>query len=133
MLNKVMLIGRLGNDPEVHYTQDGSMVVNFRLATSEYWKDKNGEKKERTEWHRCVAFRKRAEICGNYLSKGKLIYGEGKIQTRKWEDKEGNERHTTEIILNNMQILDGKGGLSADKIKDEFEGSQVVDDDDVPF
>lgn len=134
MLNKVILIGNLGNDPEVRYTQDGSMVVNFNLATTEYWKNKNGEKQKQTEWHRCVAFRKLAEICGNYLSKGKQIYVEGKIQTRDWEDKEGNKRKTTEIILNNMQMLGGKSDSDAVKgITDAFEGSMEVSDDDVPF
>jgi single-strand DNA-binding protein len=134
MLNKVILIGNLGNDPEVRYTQDGSMVVNFNLATTEYWKNKNGEKQKQTEWHRCVAFRKLAEICGNYLSKGKQIYVEGKIQTRDWEDKEGNKRKTTEIILNNMQMLGGKSDSDAVKgITDAFEGSMEVSDDGVPF
>lgn len=134
MLNKVILIGNLGNDPEVRYTQDGSMVANFNLATTEYWKNKNGEKQKQTEWHRCVAFRKLAEICGNYLSKGKQIYVEGKIQTRDWEDKEGNKRKTTEIILNNMQMLGGKSDSDAVKgITDAFEGSMEVSDDDVPF
>ncbi len=137
MLNKVILIGRLGNDPEVRYTQDGTMVTNFNLATNEYWKDKNGEKAQRTEWHRIVTFRKLAEICGNYLSKGKLVYVEGRLQTRPWEDKEGNKRSTTEVIASNMQILDAKNqeesstagyhnGMAA------F-GSPDLPEDDVPF
>ncbi len=109
MVNKVILIGRLGADPEVRYTQDGTMVTNLRLATSERWKDKSGEKAERTEWHRIVTFGKLAEICGNYLSKGSLIYIEGRIQTRSWEDRDGNKRYTTEIVALNMQMLDSKG------------------------
>ncbi|MEN6487814.1 MAG: single-stranded DNA-binding protein, partial [Smithella sp.] len=106
MVNKVILIGRLGKDPEVRYTPDGAMVTNFTLATDESYKDKNGEKVQKTEWHRIVTYRKLAEICGNYLVKGKLIYIEGKIQTRSWEDKEGVKRQTTEIVANDMKMLD---------------------------
>jgi len=109
MVNKALLIGRLGADPEVRYTPDGTMVTNFRLATDLQWKDKNGEKLQKTEWHRIVAFGKLAEICSNYLSKGKLIFIEGRIQTRSWEDKDGVKRSTTEIIAANMQMLDSKG------------------------
>ncbi len=108
-MNKVMLIGRLGADPEIRYTPDGTMVTNFRLATDESYKNKSGEKVQRTEWHKIVTFRKLAEICGNYLTKGKLVYVEGRIQTRAWEDKEGVKRYTTEIIASNMQMLDSKG------------------------
>lgn len=109
MVNKVILIGRLGKDPEVRYTPDGTMVTTFRMATDEQWKDKNGEKVQRTEWHQIVTYRKLAEICGNYLVKGKLVFIEGRIQTRSWEDKEGVKRYTTEIIASNMQMLDSKG------------------------
>ena len=109
MLNKVILIGRLGADPEIRYMQDGTMVTNFRLATDEAYKSKSGEKVQKTEWHKIVTFRKLAEICGNYLTKGKLVYIEGKIQTRAWEDKEGVKRYTTEIVASNMQMLDSKG------------------------
>ena len=109
MLNKVILIGRLGADPEIRYMQDGTMVTNFRLATDESYKSKSGEKVQKTEWHKIVTFRKLAEICGNYLTKGKLVYVEGKIQTRAWEDKDGVKRYTTEIIASNMQMLDSKG------------------------
>jgi single-strand DNA-binding protein len=114
MVNKVILIGRLGKDPDVRYTPDGTMVTNFNLATDEQWKDKNGEKVQKTEWHRIVTWGKLAEICGNYLVKGKLVFIEGRIQTRSWEDKEGVKRFTTEIIASNMQMLDSKGQNKAD-------------------
>ncbi|HOD64879.1 MAG TPA: single-stranded DNA-binding protein, partial [Smithellaceae bacterium] len=109
MVNKAILIGRLGKDPEVKYLPDGTMVTTFRIATDEQWKDKNGEKVQRTEWHQIVTYRKLAEICGNYLVKGKLVFIEGRIQTRNWEDKEGVKRYTTEIIANDMKMLDSKG------------------------
>jgi len=105
-INKVILIGNLGNDPEVRYTPSGDAVANFSIATSEEWKDKNtGEKRERTEWHRIVAWRRLGEICGEYLSKGRQVYVEGRIQTNAWEDKEGNKRYTTEILANTVQFL----------------------------
>lgn len=108
-LNKVMLIGRLGSDPELRYTPDGTAVANFSIATSEEWKDKNtGEKKERTEWHRVVAWRRLGEICGEYLAKGRQVYVEGRIQTRSWEDKDGNKRYTTEIVASDIQFLGAK-------------------------
>ncbi|MBT8491370.1 MAG: single-stranded DNA-binding protein [Deltaproteobacteria bacterium] len=138
MVNKVILIGRLGADPEVRYTQDGSMVTNFRLATNEQWTDRSGEKMQKTEWHRVVTFGKLAEICGNYLSKGRLVYTEGRIQTRAWDDRDGNKRYTTEIIATNMQILEPKGqeagqlgGESSNKFS-SYEGSEMTEDD-VPF
>ena len=109
-LNKAILIGRLGRDPEIRYTQDGRAVANFTIATNEEWKDRNtGEKKERTEWHRIVAFGKLGEICGEYLSKGKLVYVEGRLQTRSYE-QEGVTKYTTEIVANDMQMLEAKGG-----------------------
>ena len=114
MVNKAILIGRLGKDPEVRYTPDGTMITNFNLATDEQWKDKAGEKVQKTEWHRIVTFGKLAEICGNYLVKGKLVFIEGRIQTRSWEDKDGVKRFTTEIIATNMQMLDSKGQAKAD-------------------
>ena len=105
-INKVILIGRLGSDPEVRYTPSGVAVANFSVATSEEWKDKDsGEKKERTEWHRIVAWRRLGEICGEYLSKGKQVYVEGRLQTRSWEDRDGNKKYTTEIIANDIQFL----------------------------
>ena len=109
MINKATLIGRLGRDPEMRYTQSGTAVANFTLATNEVWKDKEGNKQERTEWHRVVAFARLGEICGQYLSKGKLIYVEGRIQTRDWLDKEGVKRYTTEIVANEMKMLESKG------------------------
>jgi len=115
MVNKATLIGRLGKDPEVRYTADGTMITNFNLATDEQWKDKNGEKVQKTEWHRIVTFGKLAEICGNYLVKGKLIFIEGRIQTRSWEDKDGVKRFTTEIVASNMQMLDSKGQNKTDE------------------
>lgn len=109
MVNKAILVGRLGKDPEVRYTPDGTMVTNFTMATDETYKDKSGEKVQKTEWHRIVTFGKLAEICGNYLVKGKLIFIEGRIQTRAWEDKDGVKRNTTEIVANDMKMLDSKG------------------------
>ncbi len=109
-LNKVILIGNLGRDPEVRYTPDGTAVANFSIATSDEWTDKTtGEKQERTEWHRIVAFRKLGEICGEYLSKGRQVYIEGKLQTREWQDKEGNRRYTTEIVASQMLMLGPRG------------------------
>jgi len=108
MINKAILLGRLGKDPEVKYTPDGVMVTTFSLATDENYKDKNGEKVQKTEWHRIVTFGKLAEICGNYLVKGKLVFIEGKIQTNSWEDKDGVKRSTTQIVASNMKMLDGK-------------------------
>ncbi len=120
MVNKAILIGRLGKDPEVRYTPDGTMVTNFTMATDETYKDKNGEKVQRTEWHRIVTFGKLAEICGNYLVKGKLVFIEGRIQTRAWEDKEGVKRNTTEIIASDMKMLDSKGqAKSASEVSNE--------------
>jgi len=107
-VNKVILVGRLGADPEINYTPSGSAVTNFQMATSENWKDKDGEKVEKTEWHRIVAFAKLAEIMAEYLHKGSQIFIEGRIQTRQWEDKEGNKRYTTEIVANQMQMLGDK-------------------------
>lgn len=108
-VNKVILIGRLGKDPETRYTPSGAAVTNFSLATSEQWKDKStGEKQEKTEWHNIVVFGKLAEICGEYLKKGNECYIEGSLNTEKWTDKEGNDRYTTKIKANNMQMLGGK-------------------------
>lgn len=144
-LNKAILIGRLGKDPEIRYTQDGRAIANFTIATNEEWKDKNtGEKKERTEWHRIVAFGKLGEICGEYLAKGKLIYLEGRLQTRSYE-QEGVTKYTTEIVASDMQMLESKnagqfsdnaapsgntGGPSAPQSQ-SASGSEF--DDDIPF
>lgn len=108
-VNKAIIVGNLGQDPELKYSASGDAIVNFSVATTESWKDKNtGEKKEQTEWHRCVAYRKLAEIIGQYVKKGSSIYIEGKLKTRKWEDKNGVERYTTEIVVDEMQMLGGK-------------------------
>jgi len=107
-VNKVILIGRLGKDPETRYMTSGEAVTNATLATSENWKDKSGEKQEKTEWHNLVFYRRLAEIAGEYLKKGSQIYVEGKLQTRKWQDKEGKDRYTTEIVVNEMTMLGGK-------------------------
>ena len=137
-VNKVILVGNLGADPEMRYTPGGMAVANFKLATSENFKDKEGNKQTKTEWHRVVAFGKLAEICGEYLSKGKQVYIEGKIQTRSWEDKDGNKKYTTEIVVNIMQMLGGRGteagagaaASAADVTADEIPPSDI---DDVPF
>ncbi len=113
MLNKATLIGRLGGDPEVRYTQSGTAVANFTVATSERWKDKDGQQQEQTEWHRIVAFARLGEICGEYLSKGSQVYIEGRIQTRSWDDKDGNKRYTTEIVAREMKMLGSKNDNSS--------------------
>ena len=109
-VNKVILIGRLGKDPETRYMTSGEAVTNATLATSENWKDKSGEKQEKTEWHNLVFYRRLAEVAGEYLKKGAQVYIEGKIQTRKYQTKEGQERYTTEIIVDQMQMLGSKSG-----------------------
>lgn len=109
-LNKVMLIGNLGRDLEVRYMPNGDAVANVALATAESWKDKNGDKQEKTEWHRVIFFGRQAEIAGEYLKKGSQIYIEGRLQTRKWNDKDGNERYTTEIVADRMQMLGSRSG-----------------------
>ena len=111
-VNKVILIGRLGKDPETRYMTNGEAVTNATLATSENWKDKSGEKQEKTEWHNLVFYRRLAEIAGEYLKKGSQIYVEGKLQTRKWQTKEGQDRYTTEIVVNEMTMLGGKSSGS---------------------
>jgi len=108
-INKVILVGNLGQDPEIRYTADGRPIANFSIATSETWRDKNsGERREKTEWHRVVVFGKLAEICGEYLSKGRQVYIEGKLQTRKWQGQDGQDRYTTEVVVDirgTMQML----------------------------
>lgn len=108
-VNKVILVGNLGRDPEVRYMANGEAVCNFSIATTDSWKDKNGEKQERTEWHNIVMYRRLAEIAGEYLKKGAPVYLEGKLQTRKWQDKDGKDRYTTEILADQMQMLGGRG------------------------
>ena len=155
-VNKVILIGNLGADPETRYMPSGDAVTNIRIATSESWKDKDsGEQKERTEWHRVALFRRLAEVAAEYLRKGSQVYIEGRIRTRKWQDRDGNDRYTTEIVANEMQMLGGRsesGGAnrSADSSTKEAaatnepavtnepaatnEPAPAVDfDDDIPF
>jgi single-strand DNA-binding protein len=112
-VNKVILVGNLGRDPEVRYLPDGGAVANVSVATTEAWKDKAGERQEQTEWHRVAFFGKLAEIAGEYLKKGSQIYVEGRIRTRKWQDKEGQDRYTTEIVADRMQMLGSRGGAGA--------------------
>src|SRR5689334_6739259 len=110
-VNKVILVGNLGADPEVRFTPSGQAVANFRIATSESWTDKSGNKQERTEWHRIVVWGKMGELCGEYLAKGRKCYVEGRIQTREWNDKEGKKNYTTEIVAQNVQFLGGREGM----------------------
>ncbi len=112
-VNKVILVGNLGRDPEVRYMPNGEAVCNFSIATTDSWKDKSGAKQERTEWHNIVMYRKLAEIAGEYLKKGRPVYVEGRLQTRKWQTKEGQDRYTTEIIADQMQMLGGRDGAGS--------------------
>lgn len=138
-LNLAQFIGRLGRDPEVKYTNSGKAVCNFSIAVGESWKDKTtGEKQERTEWVNLVAFERTAEIVAEYLKKGSQVYVSGKIQTRKWQDKEGNDRYTTEVVVHQMQMLGGRGegGGKAGKSKESAKESgvdEVLGTDDIPF
>ena len=135
MVNKVILIGRLGADPEIRYTPSGAEVATFRMATSESWTNKSGEKEERTEWHRIVAWRGLAKICGEYLSKGKLVYVEGRLRTRSWEDRDGNKRTTTEIEASDMKMLGGVGEASrkAKEAEPESAPAATKEEEDIPF
>lgn len=112
-VNKVILIGNLGADPEVRFTPGGQAVANFRIATSDTWTDKNGQKQERTEWHRIVVWGKLAELCGEYLKKGRQCYVEGRLQTREWTDKENRKNYTTEVVANAVTFLGGRDGAGA--------------------
>lgn len=128
-VNRVFLVGNLGKDPETRYTPNGTAVTNFSVATSEQWKDKDsGEKKERVEWHRVVLWKRLAEIAAEYLRKGSQVYIEGKLQTRKWQDKEGNDRWSTEIVGNELQMLGGKG-----ERREAPKPTSPATDDDCPF
>ena len=135
-VNKVILIGNLGRDPEIRYTKSGQAVASFSLATTEKWKNKDGEREEKTEWHRIVAWGRLGEICGEYLTKGKQAYIEGRLQTRDWEDKDGNKRTTTEIVASNMVMLSQAGGSSSAS-EGSATGSDNADaefeDEDIPF
>jgi single-strand DNA-binding protein len=146
-VNKVILIGNLGKDPEVRYMPSGSAVANVTLATSEQWKDKSsGERQERTEWHNVVFFNRLAEIAGEYLKKGSKVYVEGSLRTRKWQDKSGVDRYTTEIVASEMQMLDGRGfagegsggggsreSQPAPQPREEAVAGGADFDDDIPF
>ncbi|SDP04277.1 single-stranded DNA-binding protein [Desulforhopalus singaporensis] len=144
MVNKVILIGNLGADPEIRYTPSGTAVATLSLATNRRWKDRDGNTQDETEWHRVVVWAQSAEYCGNYLSRGSKIYVEGRLQTRKWQDQNGNDRYTTEIIANTVQNLsprggDGSGGYDQPPLPPEssFTGSGGFGDggtgEDVPF
>lgn len=144
-INKVILIGRLGSDPETRYMQNGDAVTNITLATTETWKDKNGGKQEKTEWHRVTFYRKLAEIAGEYLKKGGMVYIEGKLETRKWNDKNGIERYTTVIIVEDMKMLGGKPASQDGNTPSQSQPNNQTsnnaqqgqggfdDDDDIPF
>lgn len=146
-INKAIILGRLGQDPETRYGTKGNAVTNFSIATSEAWKDKNtGQKQEKTEWHRCVAFGKLAEICGEYLKKGSQVYIEGKLQTRKWQGQDGQDRYTTEIVANEMQMLDSRGADNSNQTAPQPQAPHhnqasppqppqggAFPDDDIPF
>lgn len=137
-INKVIIIGNLGKDPEMKYTASGAAIANITVATSETWNDKqSGEKQEKTEWHRIVAFGRLAEIMGEYIQKGSQVYIEGKLQTRKWQDKDGNDRYTTEVVARDMQMLGGKGQAAKPQqsqgFRDKPETQSDFADDDIPF
>lgn len=142
-LNKVILIGNLGADPEMRYTPAGRAVVNFRMATTRQWNTQDGERREETEWHRIVAFSKLAEICGQYLKKGAPVYVEGRLQTRSWEDQNGMKRYMTEIVANEMQMLsarqqnelvsDAPGGVKSTATEVPPSTPEADSDDDLPF
>ncbi len=152
-VNKVILVGRLGNDPEVRAMPSGGTVANVSLATSESWRDKKtGEQQERTEWHRIVFYNRQAEVVRDYLRKGSQIFIEGSLRTNKWQDKNGQDRYTTEVIASNMQMLDRKGesmgggdsgfggaasqpsgGQKMPEAGSEFQQVQLTEDDDIPF
>jgi single-strand DNA-binding protein len=136
-VNKVILIGNLGADPEVRFTPGGAAVANFRIATSESWKDKEGQKQERTEWHSIVVWGKLAELCGQHLKKGRTCYVEGKLQTRKWQDREGADRYTTEVVAHSVTFLGGKGERAErqEPPPDEPDNEGVPGnyDDEIPF
>ncbi len=140
-VNKVILVGNLGRDPELRYTKNGQAVANFSLATTESWNSREGGREERTEWHRIVTWAKTAELCAQYLSKGRTVYVEGQLRTREWEDREGNKRQTTEIHAQTVQFIGGRGGAGRGSDAEpggerEAQGSSqdgVGTDDDIPF
>ena len=137
MVNRVILVGRLGRDPEMRYTGSGAPVVNFSLATNERWSDQDGGRQERTEWHNIVVWSKLAEICNQYLTKGQLVYIEGRLQTREWDDRDGNKRRTTEVVASGMQMLSPRnqadGPAQHVEVAEEGEMDLGVTEDDIPF
>ena len=132
MVNKVILIGNLGRDPEVRSTPSGQPVATFTLATSRRWKDKNGQRQEQTEWHQIVVWGKQGENCGKYLKKGRPVFVEGRLQTRSWEDQSGNKRYTTEVVAQAVQFLGGRSEGSGDDAGWESRGSQSNFSDESP-
>jgi single-strand DNA-binding protein len=139
-INKVILIGNLGKDPDLRFMPNGDAVCNFSIATTEGWKDKNGQKQEKTEWHNIVIYRKLAEVAGEYLKKGRPVYLEGRLQTRKWQDKEGQDRYTTEVVCDTMQMLgtkDNSDGVAEQeklqKSQPPMDGGFETMEDDIPF
>lgn len=135
-VNKVILVGNLGANPELRYTPSGKAVATFSVATREQWTNKDGEKSERTEWHRIVAWARLGEICGEYLHKGSQVYIEGRLQTRAWEDRDGNKRYTTEVIAQTMQMLGAPAKVgTAASVEERFPVEEPISipDDDIPF
>lgn len=130
-VNKVILIGNLGRDPELRYLPSGQAVVKFTLATGAKWKDKDGQLQERTDWHNIVAFGRQGEVCNEYLRKGSPVYVEGRIQTRSWEDKDGNKKYITEIIAQSINLL-GRKGEPEEEVPEEV-GETKTEDEDLPF
>ena len=130
-VNKVVLVGHLGGDPETRFTPSGTAVANFNIATNESWKDANGELQDKTEWHRCVMFGKTAELAGELLKKGQLVYMEGKLQTRNWEDKDGIKRYTTEVVCDMFTMLGRK--MDTDSSQEATPTSNSEEEDDLPF
>lgn len=128
-VNRVILLGRLGSDPEVRFTQGGQAIANFRMATTEKWTDRNGQKQERTEWHRVNVWGRLAETCGEHLRKGSQAFVEGRIQTREWQDREGNKRTTTEIVATSVVFVGGRG----ERQESHGGGGGFSDDDGIPF
>ena len=136
MVNKVILIGNLGKDPEVRYSQAGAAIASFNVATTETWKKQDGSKEELTEWHRIVAFGRLGEICGEYLSKGSKVFIEGRLQTRKWDDKDCNTKYTTEIVAREMKMLSPRGSSGDSSQSQQYNDQpfpEPVMGDDVPF
>lgn len=131
-INRVILIGNIGKDPETRYSADGAAITNITIATSESWKDKTGEQQERTEWHRVVFFNRLAEIAGQYLNKGSQVYVEGALRTRKWQGQDGKDNYTTEVVANEMQMLGGRGESAKPAAPVRQQANEQFDDE-IPF